>query len=198
MELNKKYQIIYADPPWQFKVWSKKGEGRSAEIYYKTQGIDYLKSINIDTIADKDCALFMWATFPCLKDAIQLGESWGFEYKTVAFTWVKKNKKSDSPFVGMGYYTRANAEIVLLFTKGKPLTRINKDVQQVIFEDEVIYSEIGKHSQKPHEVRERIVRLFGDLPRIELFARSREGFFPDYEYEGWDVYGNQVNNSIAI
>src|SRR5438105_945146 len=186
MELNKKYQIIYADPPWQFKVWSKKGEGRSAEIYYKTQGIDYLKSINIDTIADKDCALFMWATFPCLKDAIQLGESWGFEYKTVAFTWVKKNKKSDSPFVGMGYYTRANAEIVLLFTKGKPLTRINKDVQQVIFEDEVIYSEIGKHSQKPHEVRERIVRLFGDLPRIELFARSREGFFPDYEYEGWD------------
>lgn len=148
--------------------------------------------MDIPSIAADSCALFMWATFPCLKEAIELGEHWGFTYKTVAFTWIKKNKHKDSPFVGMGYYTRSNAEIVILFIKGKPLKRVNMDVEQVLF------SEIGKHSQKPNEIRERIVRLFGDLPRVELFARSREGFFPDYEYEGWDVFGNQVNNSIII
>lgn len=188
----KKYNVIYADPPWEYKVWSKKGEGRSAESHYKTQGIDYLKSMDINSIADNDCALLMWATYPCLLEAIELGKAWGFNYKTVAFTWVKKNKIADTPFVGMGYYTRANAEIVLLFTKGKALPRANKDVQQVLF------SEVGKHSQKPHEVRKRIVRLFGELPRVELFARTRDGMFGNYEYEGWDVFGNEVENSICL
>jgi site-specific DNA-methyltransferase (adenine-specific) len=190
---NKKYKIIYADPPWSYRVWSDKGNARSAAAnHYDVQDVVDIKKLNVPSISDDSCALFMWATFPCLKEAIELGEHWGFTYKTVAFTWIKKNKEKDSPFVGMGYYTRSNAEIVILFTKGKPLKRENMDVEQVLF------SPIGKHSQKPNEIRERIVRLFGDLPRIELFARSRQGFFPDYEYEGWDVFGNQVNNSITI
>lgn len=184
--------MIYADPPWNFKMWSEKGNGRSAACnHYQTESITDLKELDVPRIAAENCALFMWATFPCLKEAIELGEYWGFKYKTVPFVWVKKNKKQDTPFVGMGYYTRSNAEIVLLFTKGS-VPRKNKDVEQVLF------SEIGKHSQKPHEIRNRIVRLFGDVPRVELFARSRNGFFPDYEYEGWDVYGNQVNNSIKL
>lgn len=196
--MNKKYQIIYADPPWQYQAWSERGETRSAKAHYETVGNGNLIQLQVNDLAEKDCVLLMWATYPKLIEALEFGASWGFTYKTVAFTWVKKNTRSDSPFVGMGYYTRSNAEIVLLFTKGKPIKRINKDVQQVIFDDEVVYSPIGKHSQKPDEIRKRIVRLFGDLPRVELFARSREGFFPDYEYEGWDVFGNQVNNSIKI
>lgn len=185
-----RYNIIYCDPPWAYKVWSDKGKSRSAETYYQT--MEDVSKIDISELHDKDCALFMWATYPCLQEALKLGKDWGFTYKTVAFTWIKKNTKSNSNFVGMGYYTRANAEICLLFTKGKPLKRISKSVQQII------EHKIGKHSQKPHEARKRIVQLFGDVPRIELFARSREGMFADDEYNGWDVYGNQVNNSILI
>lgn len=185
-----KYKIIYADPPWAYKVWSDKGAGRSAESYYTT--MEDVSKIDISGIADKDCVLLMWATFPCLQEALKLGKDWGFTYKTVAFVWVKKNPKSYSNFVGMGYYTRANAEICLLFTKGKPLKRHSKAVQQVI------EHKIGKHSQKPNEARKRIVQLFGDVPRVELFARTRDGMFGDDEYLGWDVFGNQVTNSINL
>ena len=94
------------------------------------------------------------------------------------------NKKSDTPFVGMGYYTRANNEICLLATKGKPLKRVSKCVKQVVI------SKIREHSQKPDEVRERIVELFGDLPRVELFARQKT--------RGWDVWGNEVESDIVL
>lgn len=161
----KKYKVILADPPWAYKVWSDKGKGRSAESYYST--MEDVSKIDISRICDRDCALFMWSTFPCLPEALKLGADWGFTYKTVAFTWVKKNTKSNTNFVGMGYYTRANAEICLLFTKGKPLKRISKGVQQII------EHKIGKHIQKPNECRKRIVMLFGDVPRVELFARER-------------------------
>jgi N6-adenosine-specific RNA methylase IME4 len=188
VQIHKKYNVIYADPPWSY-VFSKTSS-RSVTDKYPVMSSEDLININIPS-ADNS-VLLMWATYPKLKEAINLGEKWGFEYKTVAFTWIKKNKIADTPFVGMGYYTRSNAEIVLLFTKGKPIKRVTHDVEQILF------SEIGKHSQKPDEVRKRIVRLFGDVPRLELFARSREGFFPDYEYEGWDVFGNEVNNSITL
>ena len=188
----KKYNIIYADPPWKFKVWSRKGLGRSADKHYVTQDIDCLKLLNVPAICEKNSVLFMWATFPCLREAFELAEAWGFTYKTVAFTWIKKNKSNDKLFVGMGYYTRANAEIVLLFTKGSPLKRVYRNVEQVLI------SKRGSHSKKPTEIRERIVRLFGDLPRVELFARDGGGFFSDSEFEGWDVFGNEVRNSIVL
>lgn len=186
---QKKYDVIYADPPWHFKVWSKKGAGRSAENHYLTQSGEFLKGMKIQTLCKPNCVLLMWATFPCLEQALELGKSWGFTYKTVAFTWVKANKSNDRIFAGMGYYTRANAEIVLLFTKGKPITRHAKDVPQVLI------SSRGKHSEKPDEIRKRIVRLFGEVDRLELFARqgSSENIF-----EGWDVFGNEVDNSIEI
>src|SRR5258708_2920911 len=101
---------------------------------------------------------------PKLNEVFDLIKEWGFEYKTVAFTWIKKNKKSDSLFWGMGRWSRSNAELCLLATKGKP-KRINADVHSVIV------SPIEKHSKKPDEVRERIIRLCGDLPRSELFSR---------------------------
>lgn len=122
--------------------------------------------------------LFLWVTAPCLIEGIELITAWGFKYKTVAFTWVKQNKKSDGLFTGMGYYTRANAEYCLLATKGKILERKSHGVHSVVL------SHIERHSKKPDEVRDRIVRLFGDVPRIELFARQYA--------TGWDCWGNEV------
>lgn len=186
----KKYNVIYADPPWEYdgQMYDRGG----AESHYSTQSIDDLKKLPVGELAADSSVLLMWATFPLLPEAIELGTAWGFKYKTVAFTWVKKNRKANTAFMGMGFYTRANAEIVMLFTKGRALKRENKNVQQVLF------SEVGKHSQKPDEIRKRIEKMFGNVPRLELFARSRKGMFSDHEYEGWDVYGNQVNNSIQI
>jgi N6-adenosine-specific RNA methylase IME4 len=175
---DKKYQIIYADPPWQYKVWSKKGAGRSAESHYPTMDKESIQKLPINTLTEKDSVLFLWVTAPCLIEGIDLIKKWGFTYKTVAFTWIKKNKKSDSLFWGMGYYTRANAELCLLATKGKILNRKSHSVHQII------ESKLREHSRKPDEARERIVELFGDIPRIELFARQYA--------DGWDCWGNEV------
>lgn len=175
---DRRYEIIYADPPWSYKVWSDKGKGRSAESHYPTMAKEDIQRLPVKRIAAKDSVLFLWVTAPCLIEGIELITAWGFEYKTVAFTWVKQNKKSDSIFMGMGYYTRSNAEYCLLATKGKVLERKSHSISSVVL------SHIERHSQKPNEVRERIVKLFGDRPRIELFARQYAN--------GWDVWGNEV------
>lgn len=176
---DKKYKIIYADPPWSFKVWSRDtGLGRSADAHYNTMCKEDIQNLPIKNICENNCVLFLWVTYPCLLEGLELIEKWGFTYKTCAFSWVKLNRKSDTPFVGMGYYTRANNEICLLATKGKPLPRYSKAVKQVVL------SKIREHSRKPDEVRDRIVELFGDIPRIELFARQHT--------DGWDCWGNEV------
>ena len=118
-----------------------------------------------------------------MQEAFQVLDAWGFSYKTVAFVWVKQNRISDSLFWGMGYWTRANAELCILATKGQP-KRVNSGVHQVIM------SHIEQHSKKPDETRDRIVQLMGDVPRIELFARQSP--------EGWDVWGNEVECSIEL
>ena len=176
---NKKYNIIYADPPWQYKVWSNKGKGRSAESHYSTMNIEEIINMKdvIEKISEDDCALFIWITYPCLKEALQVIKEWGFTYKTCAFNWVKKNKKADSWFWGMGYWTRANSELCLLATKGK-IKRKSARVHQIVD------TSIEEHSKKPDIVRERIVELIGDMSRIELFARQT--------VEGWDCWGNEV------
>lgn len=179
----KKYSIIYADPPWHYETYSKKGQGRSAESHYPTMSLEDIKSLPVSKIAEKDCALFLWATFPCLQEALQVIEAWGFRYKTVAFVWIKQNRKSDSLFWGMGYWTRANAEFCILATRGHP-KRVNPGIHQVII------SHIEEHSKKPDEARNRIVKLMGDFPRIELFARQSP--------EGLDVWGNEVDSSIDL
>ena len=175
----KKYNVIYADPPWAFRVWSEKGKERSADKHYSCMTLDDLKQMPVNSITAGDgCALFMWATFPMLREALELIEAWGFEYKTIAFCWVKQNKNSDGIFKGMGYYTQSNAEICLLATRGRVLERKSRSVSSVII------SHIERHSKKPAETRDRIVELFGDLPRIELFARETT--------PGWDCWGNEV------
>lgn len=145
--------------------------------------IDEIKQLPVKDITDTDCMLFLWVTFPTFFQAFEVIKAWGFQYKTVAFVWVKQNKKSDSLFWGMGYWTRANAEMCLLATKGKP-KRISKSVHQIVI------SHIQEHSKKPDEVRERIVKLAGDIPKIELFARQKT--------DGWDTWGNEVDNDIDL
>lgn len=145
--------------------------------------IDDICNLPVKNIASENCVLFLWVTFPTLLDSFKVIEAWGFNYKTVAFVWVKHNKKTPTLFWGMGFWTRANAEICLLATKGKP-KRISAKVHQVII------SPIEEHSKKPNEIRKRIVNLIGDLPRIELFARQKT--------DGWDVWGNEVNSDIKL
>jgi len=188
---NKKYSIIYADPPWRFKNWSmtelaKRGEKwarRNGRSPYDVMDNKDICNLPVNDLAEKDCILFMWATYPKLKEAFEVIEAWGFTYKTVAFTWVKQNKVSDGWHFGLGYWTRGNPEICLLATKGKP-KRINNSIANLTI------SHLRGHSQKPDEVRNKIVKLIGDLPRIELFARDK--------IKDWDSWGNEVENDIEL
>ena len=172
---NKKYKIIYADPPWSYKDKALAGN-RGACCKYPVMSIDEIKNLPVKDIADDDCILFMWVTFPKLNECFEVIKEWGFEYKTNAFTWVKKYKNGDN-FMGMGRWTRANAEICLLATKGKP-KRVNAGVRQII------ESVPEKHSKKPDIVRDKIVELCGDLPRLEMFARNKS--------VKWEKWGNEV------
>jgi N6-adenosine-specific RNA methylase IME4 len=174
---DKKYQIIYADPPWNFKVWSKntgKG-GRCPDKHYPTMSLDEIK--NLPVPSDNNCALFIWVTYPMLQEGFETIKAWGFSYRTVAFTWAKLNPKGLGFSIGLGYWTRANPEICLLATRGT-IKRIDKSIPNLLV------SPRREHSRKPDEIRDRIVKLVGDLPRIELFARQKT--------EGWDVWGNEV------
>jgi len=173
---TKKYSIIYADPPWEYKDKALAGK-RGACCKYQVQSQDWVKNLPVPNICEESCILFLWVTMPKLPDCFEVMQSWGFNYKTCAFIWVKKNKKADSWFWGMGNWTRANAELCLLATKGKP-KRIDAGVHSVID------TPIEIHSKKPEIVRDRIVQLCGNLPRIELFARQKT--------EGWDSWGNEI------
>lgn len=183
-----KYKIIYADPPWNFRVWSDKGKGRSAENHYPVMNLEDIQTLDIQSISENNCTLFLWATMPLLPQALETINAWGFKYKTVAFTWVKTNKKSPGLFTGLGYTTRSNCELCLLATKGKTLQRVSKSVHSVIM------SPVGEHSAKPPETRDRIVSLFGDISRIELFARERcEG----WDCIGYDIDGKDIRNILG-
>lgn len=176
----KKYQIIYADPPWRY---SDKNCNGAVQSHYKTMALADIKSLSISSITEKNCVLFLWATYPMLKEALEVGEAWGFKYKTIAFQWLKLNKRNGQPFFGLGRWTRGNTECCLLFVKGKP-HRINNGVFQLV------QSPIEGHSKKPGVVRDKIVSLMGGVERIELFAREKT--------EGWDVWGNEVESDIKL
>lgn len=179
----KKYNIIYADPPWKYKNYNYATASRGQEKEYTTMSIEEIKSLPVHTLTAVDCILFLWVCFPILKESIAVIESWGFTYKTIGFIWIKKNKHKDSFFWGMGNWTRSNAELCLIGIKGNP-KRASAAVHQLICEP------IDRHSKKPGIVRDKIVTLCGDVPRMELFARQTT--------EGWDVWGNEVNSIITL
>lgn len=178
------YRIIYADPPWEWKARSPKGEGRSARNHYDLMTLQQIKELPVASIADDDSVLFLWAIDPMLEEAFDVIKAWGFTYKTVGFYWMKTNNQPDSYFTGMGYYTRANPEQCLLATRGNGLVRISKSIKKLVI------SQRMRHSQKPDEVAQRIEELYGDVSRVELFARRQR--------PGWNVWGNQVVSNVTL
>lgn len=188
---NGEFNIIYADPPWRFKNWSmnelatrgEKWARRNGRSPYDVMTLADICTMPVADLAAKDCILFCWTTYPKLQEGLDVVKAWGFEFKTVAFTWVKTTKRNRGWHYGLGYWTRQNPEICLLATKGKP-KRIDKCVQNLVV------SPLRGHSQKPDEVADRIVELVGDLPRVELFARQPR--------QGWHVWGNEVEPTISF
>ena len=179
----KKYNIIYADPPWSYSISSGIAGGRGQNTQYRCLRPVEIYELPVNDISDKNCCLFLWATYPMLPEALHTIKAWGFFYKTNAFTWIKLNKKNKKHFFGMGQWTRRNSEICLLATKGNPKA-INHSISELIEEP------IGEHSKKPAIIRTKIVELCGDLPRIELFAREK--------IDDWDIWGDEIENSINL
>ena len=190
-----KYGAILADPPWAFKTWAKfkplssGGHTRAVERYYRTMSAAEITSMPVANLAADNCCLFLWICWPSLPEAMVLIEAWGFVYKTCAFSWIKARTSQIDIFrddadvqVGLGYWTRANSEVCLLATRGKP-KRKNADVRQGIIEPR------REHSRKPDCVHERIERLV-DGPYLELFARTRR--------KNWDAWGNETSKFEAI
>jgi len=175
---DKKYQVIYADPPWSYND-KMAGHSFSLDHEYETQDIEWIKSLPASNLAARDCALFMWAVSPQIPEALDVIQSWGFKYKTVAFVWSKKTSENKDVH-NLGRWTMGNIEQCFLATKGHP-KRICNNVKQLVIDTRTI------HSKKPAQVRSRIVDLMGDLPRIELFSRDK--------IEGWDCWGNQIPDS---
>jgi len=176
--IGKNYNIIYADPPWDYENDQCEAPTRGG-ITYPTMHIDEICSLPVLDIAHENCVLFMWATWPKLREAIKVMDAWGFSYRTCAFDWIKTYKNGQS-YCGLGHWTRQGTEPCLFGRRGN-VKRRDKNVYQQIF------APIGKHSEKPPETRERIIRLCGDLPKVELFARQR--------FEGWDAWGNEIDIS---
>jgi len=171
---DKRYSVIYADPPWSYRDRSM-NRGGSAR-HYETLLVKDVMLLPVQRISASDCMLFLWTTCPILPVALSVMTAWGFSYRTVAFVWVKTTGKGDLAW-GMGHWTRANAELCLLGINGKP-KRVSAGVHQVVMSRRL------EHSRKPAEVRDLIVQLAGDVPRIELFARER--------VPGWDAWGKEV------
>lgn len=170
-----RYPILLADPPWSYRDEGGRG---SALVHYETmRPIDI--AVELDRHATRNAVLFLWATWPTVDDAFACARMAGFVYKTLAFCWVKTTKLGDKLHWGMGHWTRANTEPCFLFVRGRKHPRPKAhNVHQVVL------APVGRHSAKPPEVRDRIDRMFGDRPRIELFARVRT--------PGWAVHGDQL------
>jgi N6-adenosine-specific RNA methylase IME4 len=182
------YSAICADPPWNFRVRSDAGKGRSPEMHYNVMSLGEIAALPVSRVASKDAHLFLWVTGPILKDAFNIMEAWGFKYSSVAFTWVKL-KRSHNPcqlrftptsesdlHVGLGFTTRKNAEFCLLGRRGNA-KRVSKAVR------EVILSPVREHSRKPDEFYSR-VEQYCEGPYIELFGRQSR--------PGWTIWGNEA------
>ena len=177
------YSIIYADPPWDYKgQLQHNGKGGSdsggAERHYPTMTLKKLKLLDIKSQCANDCLLFMWSSSPHLDQAIELMKAWGFSWATVGFVWDKQK-------VNPGFYTMSQCELCLIGKHGKiPQPRGARNIRQLIS------IERGKHSAKPHEVRQRIEQMFPTQSKLELFARTT--------HEGWDCFGNEVKSTTNI
>lgn len=174
------YRCVLADPPWSFSA----GGDRGAREHYDTMSAAEVAALPVGNLCAGDCALFLWVTNPLLPRGLDVMAAWGFEFKTVAFTWAKTRRKHDTAEIGpadwhmgMGFWTRANTEVCLLGTRGKP-QRIDAGVRQLVV------APLREHSRKPPQVHEGIERLVAG-PRLELFAREKR--------QNWAAWGLEVD-----
>ena len=180
----KKYQIIYADPPWKMRYAIGLKDGfHVRDMPYPQMTVEAIKQLPIKEICDENAILFLWCIDAYIPNIKEIMESWGFKYITVGFVW---NKISATGGVNaiVSQYTRKSCEMCYIGRKGKML------VIKPCGTDQYIGEQKRKHSQKPDDIKNRIVKLCGDLPRIELFARQKT--------EGWDVWGNEVESDIDL
>lgn len=186
------YNIIYADPPWAYNQNTGNGvlRKRDGTLRYPSMHVNELVALGpeVQRITKKDCALFLWATMPLLQEALDTIRAWGFKYKTCFVTWVKSVKDGSRPSFGIGYYSRSNAELCLLAIKGKmPSYRHvieGEQPRKPTCIQSVVVEPRREHSRKPDCVRDKIVQLFGDIPRVEFFARTST--------PGWSLLGNDT------
>lgn len=184
-----KFKIIYVDNPLQFQNWTKKKNG-AAISHYNTLSTNDLCALPVNKIADNNSVIFSWTSLAKLKESIEIIEAWGFEFISTAFVW-NKTYKNNKPYCGLGFYTRSGAEICLLGKKGKAPKRLSASVRQVI-----TYPVKQPHSSKPPETRDRILQLFGDLPRIELFSREPSRIKDGWVHVGWEVDNQDIRDSL--
>ena len=178
----KKYDIIYADPAWQYKskecLAKKSILNGKLNTHYDTMTLNELKELPIQNISNDNCLLFLWVVSPMLDDCIDVLKSWGFKYSTIAFVWYKQKTNP-------GSYTMSECEICVVGKKGKiPNPRGTRNTRQFLSEKKT------KHSSKPNEIRNRITSMFPAQNKIELFAREKT--------DGWDVWGNEVESDIFL
>ena len=181
---NKKYNIIYADPPWNLtyvKQWNRnpkiKEKFKIVELPYPTLTDEEIINLPVKNITADNAILFLWcidSRIPILKE---LMNSWGFNFKNVGFVWNKVAKYTDGVNATLGKYTRKSCEFCFIGTKGKSLAKTH-------YQNQYYPEPKRKHSQKPDKIRDMIVTMCGDLPRIELFARNK--------CKGWDAFGNEI------
>lgn len=179
------YDVILADPPWSYDAWHTNTgpEGRTAAKHYNTMTLEDIKALPVQDLAAENCALFLWAVWPELPGALEVVESWGFRYRTIAWVWAKLNSGGLGFHTGLGYYSRANTEPCLLAVKGS-MPPAAHDVLALIV------SPVREHSRKPDEQYGKIERLYPDARKIELFARQA--------WPGWDVWGNEVEGDVEL
>lgn len=172
-----KYNVILADPPWNFVTWSDKGETKSPSQHYDCMTIEDICKIPVKDWASDNCALFIWGVWPRIFDVKPVIDAWGFEYSGLAWEWLKWNDVTGKASFGLGYGTRKNVEPCLLARRGKPQLK-NRAQRDWMAEAR------REHSRKPDEQYRRIETMF-DGPYLEMFARQRR--------DNWDAWGNQVD-----
>lgn len=170
------YDVVYADPPWPYRDASKNRGG--AARHYSVMTEAEIAALPVSRLARANSMLFLWATGPNLPMALRVMAAWGFGYVGVGFTWLKSNQ-DNTLFMGMGHYTRSNAEFCLLGKRGKGLTRVHRGIPMAQIHPR------AAHSAKPTAFRSDIARLYGEFDGVELFAREA--------VVGWDCWGDQIS-----
>lgn len=212
------FRVTLADPPWPYDDPGASGSLRNsgAAQHYTTLTVDQIAAINVRDVVADDALLYLWVTGPHVHDGLAVMDAWGFEFVTIGFTWVKTGTTKASATrlravleafnvprwvrglivedvapvllpsfpIGQGSYTRANPEYCLIGTRGDGVTRLDKGVRNEVLAPR------RAHSEKPDEVHDRIERLHGDVPRLEMFARTRR--------PGWSAFGNEVDADVAL